>query len=75
MKCWNCGKNTMEEAPEIGQDWFQCTSCHATDVINPTTVSRFDTVAFEPLPGSKLKKYTPGKMLKLKTERAREKKN
>lgn len=30
MKCWYCGQETMEEAPNLGKGWFECSSCFAT---------------------------------------------
>ncbi len=35
MKCWYCGKGTMEKAPELGSGWFQCSNCSATWVDTP----------------------------------------
>lgn len=35
MKCWYCGKETMEEAPELGMGWFKCSECGATWIKMP----------------------------------------
>ncbi len=29
MQCWDCKKNSMEPAPELGAGWFKC-PCGAT---------------------------------------------
>lgn len=31
-KCWNCQKNAMKEAPELGKGWRKCQECGATEV-------------------------------------------
>ena len=37
MKCWYCQEVNMDEAPELGSGWFQCSICGATwiDVVEP----------------------------------------
>ena len=44
MKCWYCQEVIMDEAPELGKGWFQCSICGATwiDVVKP-----FEVVASE----------------------------
>lgn len=33
-ECWSCGRNLMEEAPELGQGYFKC-ECGATWIKMP----------------------------------------
>ena len=32
MFCWNCLKDTISLAPDLGKGWYKCAACGATRV-------------------------------------------
>ena len=60
MKCWYCQEVIMDEAPELGKGWFQCSICGATWIGIPKP-DGWAKISKEPLGSPRQSKYKPSR--------------